>query len=344
MGFTMVELMVGMAIGLLLVLVITQVMGVFEARNRATMGSADAQTNGGIALYTIGRDLQMAGYSLLPEESSPLECATLTSGIAGITDIAPLVLVNGTATGTSPDSDSITIRYGNSLKGGAFTPITSAPIGNNLTVNSNFGCKVNDVALVVNGNACTLTTVTGPTDIARPPVASTPPNTTTITVQSATGAVSNANIACLGAWNQINYAVSNGNLTRNGVPMLAGIVNLQAQYGISSTANSNQISQWVDATGGTWATPSLADRNRVKALRVAVIARNDKMDSATVTSACSSTTDASPTGLCAWAGNNTSPAPTIDLSPGDANWGRYRYRVFETIIPLRNVIWSRETL
>ena len=36
--------------------------------------------------------------------------------------------------------------------------------------------------------------------------------------------------------------------------------------------------------------------------------------------------------------------PTIDLSPGDANWARYRYRVFETIIPLRNVIWSKDTL
>ncbi|MBU3990724.1 MAG: hypothetical protein KJ702_15590 [Gammaproteobacteria bacterium] len=51
-----------------------------------------------------------------------------------------------------------------------------------------------------------------------------------------------------------------------------------------------------------------------------------------------------PTGLCAWAGNGTSPAPTVNLSPGDANWNRYRYRVFETIAPLRNIVWSKDTL
>ena len=28
----------------------------------------------------------------------------------------------------------------------------------------------------------------------------------------------------------------------------------------------------------------------------------------------------------------------IDLS-GDANWGNYRYRVFETVVPIRNVAW-----
>jgi type IV pilus assembly protein PilW len=48
--------------------------------------------------------------------------------------------------------------------------------------------------------------------------------------------------------------------------------------------------------------------------------------------------------VCAWTGTVASPAPTVDLNPGEANWGSYRYRVFETIIPLRNVIWSKDTL
>lgn len=336
----MIELMVGMAIGLFLVLVITQVISVFEAKNRATMGNADAQTNGGIALYTIGRDLQMAGYSLMPETSSPLECPAPTIGVVGITGIAPLSITNGIAgTGISA-SDTVTIRYGNSMKGGVITPITAAPIGNNVTVSNNMGCKLNDIAMIVNGPVCTLTTVTGPTDIS----SYAPVSTTTITLQDATGAISGASIACLGGWSENTYTVSNGNLLRNGVPILSGIVNLQAQYGISATASSNQVSQWVDATGATWAVPDFANRNRIKAVRLAIVARNDKIDLATVTNSCSSTTGASPTGLCAWEGTATSPAPAIDLSPGDANWQRYRYRVFETVIPLRNVIWSRETL
>ena len=57
-----------------------------------------------------------------------------------------------------------------------------------------------------------------------------------------------------------------------------------------------------------------------------------------------SLTAAAPTGLCAWEGSATSPAPAIGLSNGDANWNKYRYRVFQTIVPLRNVIWSKDTL
>ncbi len=125
---------------------------------------------------------------------------------------------------------------------------------------------------------------------------------------------------------------------------MVGVVNLQAQYGIAASANSNQVTQWVDASGGTWAAPTVANRNRIKAIRVAVVARNAKIEPDVVTAACSSTTAAAPTGLCAWAGSVGSPAPTVDLSQGDANWARYRYRVFETIIPLRNVIWAKDTL
>ena len=49
-GFTLIEIMIGLVIGMLLTLVIIQVMSVFEAQTRTTSGTADAQTNGGIAL------------------------------------------------------------------------------------------------------------------------------------------------------------------------------------------------------------------------------------------------------------------------------------------------------
>ena len=341
-GFTLIELMVGLAIGLLLVLVITQVMGVFEAKNRATMGNADAQTNGGIALYTIGRDMEMAGYSLMPETSSALECTILTNNVAGLGGISPVSITDGVATAGVSASDTLVIRYGNSSKGGVMTPVTASPVGNDVPVANSFGCRVGDIAMVLNGPLCALTTVTGPADIAAFNAA--PASQTKVTLQNTTGAVSGANIACLGPWSEITYAVSNGNLTRNGVPLLSGIVNMQAQYGVSAAANSNQITAWVDPTGATWGAPSLADRNRIKAVRLAVITRNDRRDPAEVTSACSSTTAASPSGLCAWAGTAVSPAPTVDLSAGDPDWRHYRYRTFETIIPIRNIIWAKDTL
>ncbi len=267
-GFTLVEIMVGLVIGMLATIIIMQVLSVFEAQKRTTTGSADAQTNGNIALYDVQRDLQLAGYALFPygqagTPDSPLECSTagMTYGTTGITSIAPVTIVEGGAQG----SDSITIRYGNSLNGGVPTLITAAPTtsitvappAQDVPVTSSQLCKANDIALIINGNKCSITKVP----------ASGVPNATTVTIENNTpitngAAVTGASLACLGSWNTVTYAVNNGNLERNGVPILPGIVNLQAQYGISATgvasssANYNQIVQWVDASGGTWGAPS----------------------------------------------------------------------------------------
>lgn len=337
-GFTLIELMVGLTIGMLVSIVIVQVFSVFEAQKRTTTGTADAQTNGSIALFSIGRELQMAGYPLMPVTNSALECTTVTvNGIADtISRLSSVTLVDG-----GVGSDTVTISYGGTGMGGVPTVITGtgAPTANDVTVSNNFGCNAGDTTLVVNGTSCAISSASAVPAMPASAV------TATITLQNVAGVINGANISCLGAWNQIVYRVNNNNLERNGAPSVAGIVNLQAQYGISTAANSNQVTQWVDASG-TWAAPAVADRNRIKAIRIAVVARNAKREINDVTAACSSTTATAPTGLCAWEGSTASPAPNIALSndPDGTRWQRYRYRVFETIIPLRNVIWSKDTL
>ncbi len=357
-GFSLIEIMIGLVIGLIATLVISQVMSVFEGQKRATTGSADAQTNGQVALYNIQREMQIAGYPLLPSgvdktADSALKCTSLAidhsaspDPLAGVTGVDPVTITDGVAVaGVSNASDTITVRYGSSAMGGVPTKITGAT-GSLLTLPTNFGCAVGDVTFATNGVACAMSTVT-----AKAAAGVTPQ---TVTLKSATGAGVNAKLACLGNWNQVTYAVSNGNLQRNGVDSVSGVVNIHAQYGIAATADSNQVTQWVDATGA-FAPASLGlappARNRIKAIRVAVIARNPKMESAVITNACSSRTAASPTGLCAWAApqvagpiTSVQQAPQVDLSNGDANWNKYRYRVYETVIPLRNVIWSKDTL
>src|SRR3989338_7895818 len=61
-GFSLVEIMVGMVIGLLSTIIVMQVFATFEGQKRTTTGGSDAQTNGGVGLYTIERDIRMAGY------------------------------------------------------------------------------------------------------------------------------------------------------------------------------------------------------------------------------------------------------------------------------------------
>lgn len=347
-GFSLIEILVGLVIGLLATLVIMQVFAVFEGQKRTTTGTSEAQTNGSIALYTIENELKMAGFGLLPSDNSPLECTTLNfdTGNTGMTDISPVTITDGgTAAGAS---DTISIRYATTATGGIPSPITGIPSANAVTVANNQGCPVNDIAMIINGTTCNFTKV----------AATFPADFTTITLQNPAGASTGVNISCLGSWITTLFRVtpnydpavaanSQAYLERNGTASVADIVNIQAQYGISDSAKSNRVTQWVDATG-SWAAPTVTDRNRIKAIRIAVVARNGLLEKQDVSFACSSLTANFPVGLCAWdatsaAPINASPAPAVDLS-NDPNWKRYRYRVFETIIPLRNVIWSRETL
>lgn len=388
-GFTMIELLVGMVIAMLATLIVMQVYEVFEGQKRTTTGGADAQTNGSIALNNIQRDVAVAGYGLplflknnpdcteinralcpsLPPQPfpcpfgahcSPLLCDPVptidhdSNGATSPIGIFPVLLQDG-GNGAGA-SDTIFVTYGDTPLGGVAT-ISGSVSGNTVfmgpdpvlrpTEANNLACAVGDVALLINGSTCELRKVASLF------------GTTGITLDASPTLVNTAlfpgnpgiSVACLGGWNEFSYSVGNNTLLRSGVANVAGIVSIQAQYGISAATGNNAIVQWVDPTG-SWAltkagdtilTPALADRNRIKAIRVAVVARSGLWEKEEVSTACSSTNAPNPTGVCAWEGSPLSPAPAIDLS-NDPDWRHYRYRVFETIIPLRNVIWSYDAL
>jgi len=335
-GFSLVEILVGLVIGLLATLVIMQVFSVFEGQKRTTTGSADAQTNGSIALYSLSRELKGAGYGLLPVANSAIKCDApnidASAAANGVTSLSPVTIVDGAGA-----SDEITMRYGNSATAGIPMPI-SLMVGTLASVDNNLYCGTGVGVVLTSANTCNVTSIV--------PAA----NTTDITIGVASSATAGNELACLGQWSEVTFRVNADNLERNGTPVVADIVNMQAQYGISNAANSNQIVQWVDASGA-WAAPTTVNRNRIKALRIAVVARNGIAEKENVSEACSSLTTNTTTGICAWSGPSAqpaiaSPAPQITLvdDSDGTSWQRYRYRVFETIVPLRNVIWSRETL
>jgi type IV pilus assembly protein PilW len=348
-GLSLIELLVGLVISMIVTLVIMQAFSVFEGQKRTTSGTADAQTNGNIALYNVQRDVQLAGFGLpvYVKTNTPLLCTAFTP--LG-SNVSPVIITDGG--GAAGASDSITVRYGSTPSGGvpvvikgAITPSATNPAPAVMVgVDNNMGCQVGDTAMISSGTSCVLTQVIGPSDIAIPAVASAPPDSTHVELKDGTGVALGASISCMGSWNSFTYAVNNNQLERNGAPTVTEIVNIQAQYGVSAAGSSNQITEWVDASGATWgAAMTVADRNRIKAIRVAIVARNGLLEKEDVTTACSSLTDADPTGLCAWGGSAANPAPTIDISD-IPDWERYRYRVFETIIPIRSMIWAWQAL
>lgn len=302
-GFSLVEVMVALVIGLIVSVVIAQVMSVYGGQKRTTSGTSDAQTSGTLALYSIQREVQQAGYGLplFDTVNPPLKC--------NLPDIAMATIVAGAA------SDTVTVRYGDSTVAGSPVIMLIGSAGAVATVDTSIGCNVNDDALVTKGAACNLTKVTA--------VAA-----SSVTLAGASANVAeDASLSCLGTWRTVQFSVNANELLRSengapGVPIGSEIVALKAQYGLSATPADNIVTAWSSAAPG--------DRNLIKAIRVAVVARSGLLEKNVVTNVAP----------VAW---NAANAPVIDLS-GDANWQKYRYRVFETIIPLRNMVWSKETL
>lgn len=391
-GFTLIELMVGLVIGLIATVVIMQTFASFEGNKRSTTGTSDAQTNGSIALYTIQRELQFAGYGLplmsgtmptiakLPNEMTyadysgmteteilAAQAAAKTAYDAKVADdtlkvqagevysalkcdssaTLPLDLDNDPATAdvalalnamltpvsiTNGASDTIFVRYGTTMRGALPTRISNVTPPNYVGVDNNMGCRQGDVVLVTpdsnlpGGTACVATKLTAATTNTSLEAA-----TTVINVDSNSGMDVGDRLACLGQIRQMTFDVSGNQLQKNNIPVISEIVNLQAQYGTSATANSEVVTQWRDATGA-WAALSVANRNRIKAVRIAVVARNSLLEKDVVSQACTGTATG-PAKVCAWGAD-------INLAGTDVggDWNRYRYRVYEVVVPLRNIL------
>jgi type IV pilus assembly protein PilW len=196
-GFSLVEILVGLAIGMLAVIIIMQVFAVNEATKRTTTGGADATTNGTTALYLTEREVAMAGWGLesalylgRPDTANPIVpgCETYNHYCGGAScsgadwSLAPVSITDG---GTGPDS--ITLRYFADPEDANFVPSPTATVYSNavvvsgatsvptLKVSTNFSCKKGDLVLVSDptGATCTLVQVsdvpgTTPGDLTLP--------------------------------------------------------------------------------------------------------------------------------------------------------------------------------
>lgn len=360
-GMSLIELLIGLLIGLVATLAITNLFSGFEARKRIISGGADAQTSGVLALYYMQRDAQNAGFGLPiynSSDPSPLRCPMDTSiNQAGVViNLSPVIIVDG-----GDGNDILRIRYGNPASGGASVRATGN-MTNPALVGQLIGCQVNDIVLFHQSQVasnCSMAriqrlnadrTINALVELNTAPTAS--------PVADLNGG-DWVRFSCLGAWNQYEYSVNAAQeLTRTGgtsgsppfpssvaVPVTSDIVSLQAQYGVTNTADSegiflNRVDQWVDATKNYGPAITIDDRNRIRAIRIAVVARDGSLQRAAVSQQCTGNAQGL-NRVCIW---------KSDATPGNvnmnhiANWERYRYRTYEVTVPLRNIIWNRDAL
>lgn len=148
-GFTLVELLVAMVIGLITVVVIGQVMAVAEERKRAITSGADTTLNGALALYTVERDVKSAGYGLTTVLSA-LGCEIRMKYGGGPTKtltMSPISIIDGVD--GAPDA----IRTLASDKVGISLPtrvtVDHAAEAANFFVESDVGIQENDLMVAV---------------------------------------------------------------------------------------------------------------------------------------------------------------------------------------------------
>lgn len=344
-GLSLVELMVGLFVGLLVILSASGTVMFFEAGKRTSAGTANALENATLALYSIERDARMAGLGFVTDNL--LACTAINIFYNGVakadgTALAPLVIVGGEGS-----SDTITIRYASSLFGATSNRLTAgmpAP-SSILKANSGNGLAVNNLVLVANPGSedpCTLIQVTHiqetgfGTDIQHNPGPSpwNPPNPEHV-FSNAPAYPAGSVLLNIGGFNWLTYRVRNDALElademSGSVATLAdNIVFLRAQYGVTDGLTQT-IDQWVDAKD-EWKTLDAAHIRAIRAVRVAVVARSPHMEKLAMPGAECDATTAAPV---SWPGG-----PTADLS-ADPNWKCYKYRSFSVVVPLKNVIWG----
>ncbi|WP_218509588.1 PilW family protein [Variovorax sp. dw_308] len=370
-GFSLVEIMVGIVIGMLAVIIIMQVFSTSEANKRNMTGGGDAQMNGGLALYGIERDVRAAGYgvnafNLLGCSLSykPKNDAAVTlngSGIGPVTINPPAALVPA----GDAKTDTLLVMYGNSNSPAEGDPTLAVSTSTVYRVSTPASFAANDYILAE------ASTRPSPCALTLDQVTSVNASTSTLNVKTgAAGMAANSVIFNLGQTLTVRaYAVRNGNLTvcdytaydcgkasyasplnsTVWVPANGNIVSLRAQYGRDTSgmaASPAQMSGVVDtfdqttpgSTADTSGLPPYCSWARALAVRLVLVARSPAFDKAAPTSA-------SPTWTGTAANSTASPgyplntATPIDLS-GQTNWQNYRYKTNQTTVPLRNVVWQ----
>lgn len=337
--------MVGMVIGLLGMIVMMQVFSVFEGQKRTTTGGSEAQNAGAIALYGLTRDIEQSGYGI--SSYTLIGCnvtlpANATRGAVTITAMAPVTINHALITASTQadaNTDTLLIVSSNSnssLEGNGIT--TTQADARTYAMQTPTSFNLNDMVITMPAArpapcSRTVNTVVG---VANP----------NVTLQNVDQIIIGGTLYNLGQTMRIlAYAIRGGNLTvcdymvnDCGLPANAGntaiwqpiannIVSMRVQYGHDATALAalggrasyqvNTFDQTTPTTNCGWA--------RTPAVRLALVTRSDQFNKTAVTAAAP-----------VWAGSAAVP---INLT-GTANWQNYRYKIFETVMPLRNVTWQ----
>lgn len=365
-GFTLVELMVALALGLVTTLIIAQVVINADGNRRTTISGSDAQVNGSVALYSISRDMQMAGYGLLSHAAAlgcPIRAKYGSNALISFT-LAPVSIaldstgnptIRTLSAGRTGFSVPMSVTANHGASASAFTVASVLGVNEGdvmmalpATWSSTNGCAIFQVTSVSGSNPLTTTSVPHAVGTG----ASWNQDSSAGVMPSAGYTASSAFLMNLGRIVMREYSVSNENLVMRelqadgtwGTPqtLASNVVSMRVLYGRDTSASRDGVVDVYDTN-----TPTTADGwGRVLTIRVAVVTRSEQFEKEAVTSASpewdvGTATTVSGTADCTGSTERQCLTLTLPGSSGsDTTWQHYRYKVYDTVVPLRNVLWS----
>lgn len=383
-GFSLVELMVGMAIGLIGITIITHLYLTNEKYKRSTTGAGTAQVNGAIALYTLERDIRASGYGV--NHSAALGCTCVGAGCSpvryhyngvysfppaagAVSTRPPLTAAPVVITSTAGTPDTITVLSSTDSEGavpnvlfenmanaaanlrtdgtaGYSVPLAGtefvAPNGNFLIVSQAGTCMLTRVTNVVPGSTLERTSASQwnpgagsllPTFLAGAYVF----NLGVTPVWRTYSVLTTANAYKLQVVDVLKLIDGSGSQMQ----IVDDIVDVQAEYG--RDANNNGTVEATEWSPTAPANPT--EWQQVLAIRLGVLARSGNYEQPDPPgSACAATTSTPE-----WSGSfvagtippKSTPKPESAFTVPGGVPSCYKHRVFETVIPLRNMIWRQ---
>jgi type IV pilus assembly protein PilW len=383
-GFGLVEIMVGVVIGLIAVLVIFQVYTVAEGFKRNTTAAGEAQQNGLFSTFVLGMEIGNGGAGMAAAAQDLASCpdpgGPMPQRFAQSFRPIPVVITDG---GGSANSDTFVVNYSmaTTLANSALFTGDAAP-GATFPVQSPGGFHgpdaINDGDLVVGisqpsapGSPCASSKVAA---------VSLPDGNGIVTITQTPlfplggidffGSSVLLNMGPCNRAQKIQYSVNNGVLYSTplidtskgancgklanplvGNPLASNILVMKVEYGIDSDLDPKRLlDTWVQASAAGWDPASLLPApitkiNQIKAVRIGIIVQSEQFDKNLagftggdyvngdynwVLFNCADTNK----GNCP--GRLTGSVPAT-VSPA----GNWRFRKYETVIPLRNEIWNK---
>ena len=337
-GGSLVALLVGLVVALIVTIVMLEVFAGTEGWKRNATGLADAQQTGALSTFTLGVELGNAGSGLAAAGRELATCPD-TGDVA--TTLRPIpVLITAGATPALPDA--VVVNYG--VGAALATPMrfaSAAPAGSDFRVHAPTGFAPGDriIAIGPDGQCAATTAVTvsppdpdGIVDIAHASLADAFPAASVLLDLGPKDRVQ-----------RVRYDVVDGTLrsldlatpgaTPN--PLASGIANMKLQYGVD-TDGDGFLDSWVSATAPPWDPGSVRNAPattlaQIKAVRLGLIVKSETFDRTVTAPFDWVLFDCGQQDKARCAGRLAGTLP--------ANW---RYRTYETVIPLRNAIWNAD--